>query len=293
MQNITEFERSVSERLAAAAAEMDPTPDALDAVRARAAARRRGRRRAAAAVVSVAASLAVVAAVAVWSTGGPRSEVTAGPAGEPSTAVAEASGSVPSELADATLVIYRYPNATAEMIAEDPKMGGEWAVLHTAERSYHANGPLSELGANSTPEESNYGDAFATLDSAAGLDGFGPQPDAAVWRLTEMITSGVGTADQVAKIRGLLETAPGVTVTESDGVVSIILESPAGLTSHVVFMYDSATGRPLSVTYPTEPASAVEYVSVTRVRAADVLVPGRGTPLPPSTTSTPTTEVPG
>lgn len=293
MQNITEFERSVSERLAAAAAEMDPTPDALDAVRARAAEKSRGRRRASVAVVSVAASLAIVAAVAVWSTGGPRSEVTAGPAGEPSTALAEASGAVPSELTDATLVIYRYPNATAEMIAEDPKMGGEWAVLHTAERSYHANGPLSELGANSTPEETNYGDAFATLDSAAGLDGFGPQPDAAVWRLTEMITSGVGTADQVARIRGLLENSPGVTVTETDGVVSIVVESPAGLTSQVVFTYDAATGRPLSAIYQTEPASDVEYVSVTRVRAADVLVPGRGTPLPPSTTSTPTTEVPG
>jgi hypothetical protein len=286
MQHIDEFERSLPDRLRAAAAELEPDPAALGAVRVRASARPRRKVGARTLVASAAAVVALVAALAVWSGGGTRDAVTAGPdQSPPSTAPVSSASPVGPE--DATLVIYRYPNATAEMILEDPKMGGEWAMLHTAERTYYANGPLAELGAESPSEESVLSRGFADLDAGLTVEAFGAFPDEVVGRLTQMLMSGVGSAPQVARIRELLATFPDVTVTPHDGQVSITVAS-----IETTFTYDEPTGLPLSQVSTGGIETNLEYVSVTRVRASDLLVPGRGTPLSTSTTTT-TTEVGG
>ena len=76
-------------------------------------------------------------------------------------------------------------------------------------------------------------------------------------------------------------------MTVEDGAERVTVTNSAGFW----VTYDPATGIPLRSGQQGFGATDTEYLSVTRVRAADVLVPGRGTPNVPSTTTT--TVVPG
>lgn len=149
----TAVERSLHDRLHHSAAAVTPDPAALRAVRTRAADRRRRSR--VAVFVGSAAAVALVATGAVVVTGDDATtDVAAGPTGGSS----QVGGAEPATRdGDASLVIYRYPNATPEMIAQDPKMARQWAELNMADRTCHANGPLDELGGLSPCGESRAG----------------------------------------------------------------------------------------------------------------------------------------
>ncbi len=83
-------------------------------------------------------------------------------------------------------------------------------------------------------------------------------------------------------MRRLLESLDGTSVRdEADGTVTI-----SESYSDTWVQFDPSTGAPRRSGWDSAPESTVEYVAVTRVRAADMLIPGRGTPNAPSTTTT-------
>ncbi len=298
----TELERSLPERLRRSAAAVAPAPDALSTVRARAAGRRR-RSRLTVMAASAAAVAVIAAGVAVVTGDDPSTGLTAGPAdGGPSTVTTP----VPAEALDATLVVYRYPNATPEMIEADPKMGGEWAMLFTDGRVYFANGPVEALGTASPWNEFDLDAAIAAIDAtssrtpaeiaeALSATGYGvpgqvptaPVPfgdDGQVTGMIELIATGSLGADRAATLTGVLWAMPGVEVQHDGATVTV---SSAAADSFVTYRVQD--GRPLRKGSLAVPTAQMEYLSVTPVRASDVLVPGRGTP----NTQTTTTTVPG
>jgi hypothetical protein len=308
----TTLERSLHERLHRSAAAVAPGPDALVAIRARAADRRRRSR--VTMLVASAAAVALVSVGAVVVTGGDtRTEIAAGPAGDSNPdrgrtpaapIVSEPRAAVPD--GDATLVIYRYPNATPEMIAGSPEMGGEWAVLHTGDRSYHANGPLAQLGAESPSEPSDTAASLALLSTTTAmaapdalallLDGTlrgasiptvapdEPESARAAATLLGLLDSGMATPAQASEILRLLESLAGVTTTVAAGQVTV-----TDTTGTMWLRYDPSTGHPLARGFTGAPEGDIEYLSVTAVTAADLLLPGRGTPLGTGSTTTTTT----
>lgn len=298
MTEIDELERGLSQRLHAAATDLQPEPDALAAVRAKAVARRRRRR--ARVGLTAAAAVALIAGVAVIGTGGEGgTDVATGPAAsadpmEPPTTTPSPStvtvAPIPAADADAALLLYRYPNATAEMIAGDPLMGGEWAELNTATRTCSANGPLADLGAESPCGESRVGELLALVDAGTPIADFPGGANAARHDLIMVIRSGLGTPEQVARTTATLAQHPDVVVSPVDGgdTVTISTTDPmVGVDEESISLtYDVATGHPLRLRWATQPTADIEYTSVTRVRASDVLVPGRGKPNTPSTTTT-------
>ncbi len=298
----TELERSLPDRLRRSAEAATPDPDALTAVRARAAGRRRRGR--ITMVATSAAAVAVIAAGVVVATGDePSTGVTAGPAdgGAPTTVTPP----VPAEQLDATLVIYRYPNATPEMIAQDPKMGGEWAMLFTAGRVYFANGPVDEMGALSPWSDFDLDGAIAAIDAnrsrppaeivaalAATGSGINIQrpggsghvgDDAQITGMMELIATGSLGGERAAIVTAALEGMPGVEVQRADGGATVTVSS---VTADHFVTYRAQDGVPLRKGSLAVEAAQMEYLSVTPVRASDHLVPGRGTPNAPSTTTT-------
>ncbi len=300
------LERSLPDRLRRSAAAATPDPDALVAVRARATARRR-RSRTGVLLGSAAAVAVIAVGVAVVTGDDPSTGVTAGPA-EGSTATTAAP--VPSGPADATLVIYRYPNATAEMIAEDPKMGGEWAMLFTGDSVHFANGPLDELGALSPSEPFDSEAVLAAIDAnrfapprelaaALAATGYGFRTqiptgpvafgdDAQVRGMMELIATGILGPERAAAVAKSLGEMPGVIggpgdAGVADGGATVTLSSQEA-DSFVV--YRPSDGMPLRKGSLAVDTAQMEYVSIQQVHAADYLIAGRGTPNAVSTTTT-------
>ena len=260
-------------------------------------------------VATSAAAVAVIVAGVVVATGdGSSTGVTAGPSagGAPTTVTSP----VPAEQPDATLVIYRYPNATPEMVAEDPKMGGEWAMLFTGGRVYFANGPVDDLGARSPWSDFDLDAAIAAIDAngsrpptelavALSATGYGVPSqvptgpvhfgdDGQVTGMTELIATGALGPERAAIVTAALEAMPGVQVHRADGGATVTVSSAA---ADQFVTYRASDGVPLRKGSLAIETAQMEYLSVTPVRASDHLIPGRGTPTAPSTTTT--TVVPG
>lgn len=132
--------------------------------------------------------------------------------------------------------------------------------------------------------------------SPGGLDGLADD-------LLGVLRTGLAGPTQLARILEILTTLPDVTVSTADGGNTVtISHTDPRIGDTLSVMIDGDTGQPRWSRWAVDPTLDIEYVSVTRVRSADYLVPGRGTPnftstttttAPPTTTSAPGTEGPG
>jgi hypothetical protein len=167
--------------------------------------------------------------------------------------------------------------------------------LNLPDRTCSANGSLEQLGAESPCGESRAGEILALIDAGAvpadmslgGLDGLSHD-------LLTVLSMGMADTEQLARILEILPTLPGVTVSTADGGATVtIARTDLAIGDTRALVIDADTGHPLWSRWPESPTLDVEYLSVTRVRSADYLVPGRGTPPGISTTTTaPTTTAP-
>jgi hypothetical protein len=281
MDQIEELERSLPDRLRATAEAMPLDPDALAAVRTRAGNARR-RRRGAVTLAGAAAAVALVAGGLVVLDDRSGDDVTVAD-GSTDTVV------TPAE-PDAVLVTWRYavpppgvPSSEIDVI---------YSRLFTDGVMYHQPGTPEQLGADSvrSPAESlvvtfaALGDwrvlpPEQALDELLGLSVIpgaspsGNDPGARAYdALTAMLTSGLAGPEEAAEIRRLLEAIPGTTVTDQPDR-SALIEHPSFAPPVV---YEPATGHPLRTVSRGPLDTSIEFLSVERVVAADVLVPGRG-----------------
>jgi len=215
------------------------------------------------------------------------SGVVAGPASESDRTATTAPPTTTQPVdADATLLTYRFSNVTEQMTAEDPTVGGEFAELHTATQICFAGGPVENLGGESPCVPNRAGELLAMVDADDPIEELARFAPNEASELMMLLSTGLATAEQVSRITAILGALPGVTVSSSaDGAtVTVDRQDPnGGLLSIAI---DTSTGHPIRRSSSGDPRSDMEYLSVTRVRASDYLVPGRGTPGETAVTTT-------
>jgi len=304
MDQIEELERSLPDRLRAAAEAMPLDRDALAAVRRRARSARRWRRTRVT-LAGSAAALALVAGGLVVLDANSTSEITVA-----NGSAAATDGSVAPSEPDAVLVVSHH---TQPDLPHEERSDSVTSRLYVGDLAYEELGSPGKLGANSAVVETGLATAFETLDRSRhlpaeealravvesrgiALEEYTPAAghglEGLQFRfLSEMILAGMADPSQASEIRRLMEAIPGTTVTDQpDG--SVFADSH---TRAQALVYDPSTGHPLQ-RVPTSgaPDTGLTSLAVERVRAADVLVPGRGTPAdtaPP--TSSPSTTAAG
>ncbi|HTO00056.1 MAG TPA: hypothetical protein VL068_05210 [Microthrixaceae bacterium] len=297
-----ELTELLSARLNSTANEFLPDTDESLAVVRRAGLRRR---RARVAVGATAAALVIaVGGVAITMSGnGLRSEVIA--AGQASQAPAEAPAVQAPVKSDATLVMYRLPNLP-------PGAPNLRAVLYTAARTYYSE----DLPDGSTPDqlrfgptgawEYGYGDVWAIVDQVdlaapeaaipmivdqrvampPGHPGtfYDSNPGGHAGYLMYLISTGVGSPGQVKTLAMLLDTLPGVGLSNVDDT-GVIQAGDSTLT------YSPGTGLPIRWEREGVPSATMEFVAIRGVDASTVVDPIAAQN--PNPIALPTTTLPG